>query len=116
MNNNLSGVKISLATLVVVMLWMSGASWKVFGYVAMIEANTVAIQQVAQSLKLGRLDREIADLKSERRDLTRALKIAPENNLLRGVITEQLEEIEDEVGRLEKIRQCVVDPGKKVCQ
>ena len=107
-----TGVRFSLATAMVMIIWMGGASWKVFGYVQTIAANTVAIQNVAQSLKLGRLDREIADLKSEKRDLNRELRRDPENDL----IIEQLEEIGDEVEDLENVRECVIDPEKKVCQ
>jgi len=105
------GVKISLTALLALILWASGASWKVFGYVQMIAANTVAIQNVAKSLELGRVSDEIGDLRKERRELDRKFRREPDNDML----YDQIEEIKDELKELEHQRECIEDPGRKVC-
>ena len=108
--NSVFGISLGTFFLVVGAIWVSAE--KVQGYIVQIDANTVAIQLVAKSLKLGRLDDEIADLKSERRDLNRELRRDPENDL----IIEQLEEIEDEIEALGLIRECVIEPNGRVCE
>ncbi len=99
-----SSVRLSIATLLAVLIWMGGASWKVFGYVQTIAANTMAIQEVAKSLKVGRLADEIGDLKRERRGLKRDLRKDPENDIL----PEQIDEVEDELEDKTDKLKCVI--------
>ena len=129
-----TSVRISLATMAVVLLWIGSASWKVFGYVDMIEdnsklvaslptyitrteamelviaSNSAAISEVSKSLRVGRLDRNISERKKEKRDLSRALRRDPTNELLK----DQIDTLTEEVEYFTKIRKCVID-DVKVC-
>ncbi len=106
-----TGVKLSIATLLAVLIWMGGASWKVFGYVQTIAANTMAIQSVSHSLKVGRISDELGDLRRERRNLKRALRTDPNDELL----MDQIEEIEEEIEVLKEKLECATD-GNRVCE
>lgn len=105
-------VRISLGLIAALLVWVSGATWKAYGYVTTIAANTMAIQQVATSLELGRVNDEIGDLRKERRDLKRKYGRDPDNELL----SEQLDEIADEIEELEHQRDCIEDPTRRVCE
>ncbi len=106
-----TGVKLSIATLLAVLIWMGGASWKVFGYVQTIAANTVAIQSVSKSLQIGRLTDEIGDLRREKRNLKRVSRKDPTDELLK----DQLVEIDDEIEVLKEKLECVTD-GNRICE
>lgn len=106
-----TGIRVSLGLVVAIILYLGSASWKVFGYVATIAANTVAIQNIAKSLELGRLGDEIGDLRKEKRELNRELRKEPDSDIL----YDQLDEIQDEIEELEHERDCVEDPDKTVC-
>jgi DNA-binding transcriptional regulator GbsR (MarR family) len=104
------------ATILALLIWMAGASWKVYGYVQTLSANTIAIQNVATSLELGRVNDEIGDLRKEMRDLQRKYSRDPEDEDINELISEQIEEIEDEIMELEHQRDCIEDPYREVCE
>jgi hypothetical protein len=99
------------AVIAAVGTWAWAATGDIHGYIQQITANTEAIQMVSTSLKLGRVNDEIADLKRERRELRRELRDDPENDL----ILEQIEVIDDELEELEKVRECIMKGGE-VCE
>ena len=111
----MNSVRISLATAVVVIGWMLGASWTVFGYASQIDENTRAIEGVVTSLELSRVDREISGLQKEKRSIERASTGAVGNLQLEILLGDQVQDIEDEIELKKIIRSCIVSPDQKVC-
>jgi hypothetical protein len=131
-----TSIRISIVTMAAVMVWMMGASYKVFGYMSQVEANTEltatlpkyitktealelliasnasAIHDVSISLRVGRLDRDISERKKERRELQRALRSDPDNEL----VQDQIASLQEEIEYFQDLRECVIDPDKEICQ
>lgn len=107
-----TGVRISIGLLLFMVVWMLGASWRVFGYVQAIERNTEVIQNVVLSLELSRIDRLVSALKERIRDMNRRIRAEPGNELLLS----QLDELTDELAGKLLIRDCIEDPAKRVCE
>lgn len=107
-----SVVGIGIGTLLTLVVGIWGVSTKVQGYITQISMNTQAIQSVVQSLELSRIDRQIEGFKKERRELKRTLREDPDN----GLLHDQILELDDSIDDADKVRECIIDPTKKVCK
>jgi hypothetical protein len=128
-------VKVSVGILVAIIVYLAQAQWAAFEIIAEVHANTkltatfpaymtrqegmelmiasnaTAIKEISKSNRLGRLDRDLSNRRKERRDLQRALRSDPTNEL----IAEQIESIQEEIDVFQRIRDCVVRDGSP-CQ
>lgn len=86
--------------------------WLVIGevqsWVGKIEDNTGAIAALSTDVKMARLYDMIGDLRRERRGLRRALEDRPGDD----IIEDQIDDITDEIERLENILECVMEGGE----
>ncbi len=97
-------VSTSLATIVAVAWAMWLFMGDLQGYMNQIVSNTMAIQSLAKAVEVGRVSDEIGDLRREKRELKRALRKDPENDL----IMDQLEDIEDSIENKTIIKACIL--------
>jgi len=104
--------KTLVSTSIGTLMAAAGGLWVVAGdfnaAVAQIERNTLQIQ----SLEIRSVDSELTGLRKEKRSLNRELREYPGDVIL----IEDLEEVDDEITELEKIRDCLVNPDIEVCR
>lgn len=107
--NTIFGCSIGSALALIVAVWI--LSSEVRAWMDKIEANTSAIAMLAMTVDLRGVNDEIGDLKKELRELYRALRYDPENDL----ILDQIADVEDAIEELENIRDCIL-AGNPRCE
>ena len=109
-------ISVSIGTLISVagVLWLSVA--KVQGAFNQLNINTQAIQDIGLAMELRGIDRVIESKSKEIRDKEIKALNAKHNPELQQLLNDQIKKLHQEIEMQKVIRECVVDPTKKVCQ
>jgi hypothetical protein len=109
-------VSMSLATI----LGCLGGLWvavdKVQGAFDQLSINTQAIQSIGTAMELRGIDRVIGSKQKEVRDKEVDVLNNAGNTALIQLLEVQIKTLNTEIQLQQVIRECVVDPDKKVCQ
>ena len=109
-------LSMSLATVVSVLggLWFTVD--KVQGAFDQLNINTQAIESIGLAMELRGIDRVIESKSKEIRDKEIAILNAEGNTALIQLLQTQNKELATEIEHQKIIRECVVDPTRKVCK
>jgi uncharacterized protein YwgA len=109
-------LSMSFATALTVLggLWLTVA--KVQGAFDQLSVNTVAIQNIGMAMELRGIDREISTKQKEVRGLEVEILNNKGNTALINLLNQQIKTLNDEIEQQKLIRECVIDPTKKVCK
>lgn len=109
-------LSLSLGTVISVLggLWFTVD--KVQGAFNQLSINTQAIESIGMAMELRGIDRQIDGKQKEVRGLEVEVINNADNTALVNLLNSQINTLEDEIKQLHVVRDCVVDPTKKVCQ
>ena len=109
-------LSMSLATVITVLggLWVTIA--KVQAGFTQLSINTQAIESIGTAMELRGIDRIIESKSKEIRDKQIDILNAGDNTPLKQLLDSQISELQQEILMQTIIRECVVDPTKKVCK
>ena len=105
-------VKVNLATLASVLLFLGSASWVAFGYAAQVDENTQGIDEIVRSLEISRVSDDISDMKTQRRELRMQQRQYPDDLDIPADIDMLEDELEDAV----LVKECLLEPDKTNCE
>ena len=101
-------------------LTLFGSMWvavaEVQGAFNQLSINTMAIENIGTAMELRGIDRIIESKSKEIRDKQVDIINAGSNPALIQLLNTQISELQEEITRQRVIRECVVDPTKKVCK
>jgi len=109
-------VSMSAATLLSVLGGLWFAVDKVQGAFDQLSINTQAITDIGLAMELRGIDRIIESKSKEIRDKEIDILGATGNPALTQLLNSQVKELGQEIEMQKIIRECVVDPTKKVCK
>jgi hypothetical protein len=111
-------LSVSLGTLggVAFVMWQAfgvydGLTDSVYSNTEATKKNSQQLAEVVHSLEMSRIDRRIDNAKKELRQIERWLRDDPEDDIL----LDQRDDLEDEIERLDKIRDCLL-AGHESCE
>lgn len=109
-------LSMSLATALTVLggLWITIA--KVQAGFSQLSINTQAIESIGTAMELRGIDRVIESKSKEIRDKQVSILNAGDNPPLKQLLDTQISELQSEIAVQQVIRECVVDPAKKICK
>lgn len=112
-------VKVNLATLASVLLFLGSASWVAFGKSEQIDTNTQGVMQntegideIVRSLEISRVSDDISDMKTQRRELRMQQRQYPDDLDIPADIDMLEDELEDAI----LVKECLLEPDKTNCE